>query len=89
MATITPTELATELNTDARTVRKFLRSITPRDEQPGKGARWEIERKSVRSLRTKFAKFEEAQAARKASKEASNDDAPEVDEVESEETSNN
>lgn len=60
MATITVTELATELDTDARTTRKFLRSITPADEQPGKGARWSIEKREVRSLKSKFAKFEEA-----------------------------
>jgi len=36
---ITPAELALELGTDARTTRKFLRSITPRDEQPGEGRR--------------------------------------------------
>ena len=35
--TMTPAELATELNRDGKTVRKFLRSITPKDEQPGKG----------------------------------------------------
>ena len=59
MATIlTPAELAAELGTDARTTRKFLRSITPKDEQPGKGARWAIEKKQLRSLRTKFAKFQ-------------------------------
>ena len=67
MATIlTPAELATELGTDARTTRKFLRSITPREDQPGKGARWAIEKKQLRSLRTKFAKFQAEADARKA-----------------------
>jgi hypothetical protein len=66
MATMTPAELATELGTDARTTRKFLRSITPRDAQPGKGSRWSIEKKQLRSLRTKFAAVEKALAEAKA-----------------------
>lgn len=78
MATINVATLANELGTDARTTRKFLRSITPRDEQPGKGARWEIEKRSVRSLRSKYAKWEEELEARKAAKEAETDKADEV-----------
>lgn len=61
MATISAKELGNELGTDGRTVRKFLRSITPKDEQPGKGSRWAIERKAVRSLRTKFQAWNAAQ----------------------------
>ena len=78
MATIlTPADLAEALGTDARTARKFLRSITPRDEQPGKGSRWAIEKKHLRSLRTKFAAFEKAQAEAKAQREAKHEqDAP-------------
>lgn len=60
MATIDIATLATELDTDARTTRKFLRSITPADAQPGKGSRWAIEKREVRSLKSKFAKFEKA-----------------------------
>jgi hypothetical protein len=70
MATITVTDLATELNTDARTARKFLRSVTPSEEQPGKGGRWQIEKRDIRSLRSKFSKFAEAETARKAEKAA-------------------
>lgn len=65
MATITVNELATTLDTDARTARKFLRSITPIDAQPGKGSRWSIEKVQVRSLTSKFAKFQAAQAEAK------------------------
>lgn len=61
MATITVADLATELDTDARTTRKFLRSVTPIDEQPGKGSRWAIEKREVRSLKSKFTKFTAAQ----------------------------
>lgn len=59
MAQITATELANELGTDGRTVRKFLRSITPKDEQPGKGSRWSIDgnKRSVNSLRKRFAEW--------------------------------
>lgn len=64
MATINVQELATELGTDPRTARKFLRNVTPADDQPGKGGRWAIEKKDIRSLKSKFTKFQEAIAAR-------------------------
>ena len=68
-----PSALALELGTDARTTRKFLRSITPKDAQPGKGSRWEIKKSEVRSLRKKFAEFtaaaEKAREAREAKTE--------------------
>lgn len=55
MATIlTPTDLAAEFETDSRTVRKFLRSVTPKDKQPGKGHRWGIEKRQLRSLRKQY-----------------------------------
>lgn len=82
---ITAADLATELGTDGRTVRKFLRSITPRDEQPGKGSRWGIKgtKTNIASLRKKFTAFEEAQEAARAKREeakaaeaAPADDAP-------------
>jgi hypothetical protein len=80
---ITPAQLATELGTDARTTRKFLRSITPRDAQPGKGSRWSIDGKArnIASLRKQFAEFTAAQeAAKKARDEAQNaPEAPETD----------
>jgi len=62
MATINVTELATELDTDARTTRKFLRSITPKELQPGKGSRWTIEKKSLRSLKSQYSKYAAAMA---------------------------
>lgn len=66
MATINVTELATELDTDARTTRKFLRSVTPKEDQPGKGSRWVIEKKSVRSLKSQYAKYIAQLEAKKA-----------------------
>lgn len=69
MTTLTVSDLAADLNTDARTTRKFLRSITPAESQPGKGSRWVIEGKQMVSLRSKFRKFETAQAEAKAARE--------------------
>lgn len=83
MATITAADLATALDTTPREVRKFLRadraaSDTP---TPGKGARYQIEKREVASLKKRFKVWD---AARKAPKV---DDAPEVtDEVEVEVT---
>lgn len=80
MATITVTELALELDTDARTARKFLRSITPKDEQPGKGSRWSIEKREVRSMKSKFAKYAKALADAKLAKELEAQEVTETDE---------
>lgn len=69
MAAITVQEFATELNTDPRTARKFLREVTPKDAQPGKGKRWSIERRDLRSLKSKFSKFVEAEQAARQERE--------------------
>jgi hypothetical protein len=71
MATIlTVADLSDKLSTDPRTARKFLRSITPRDEQPGKGARWGIEARRVASLRKQFTKWSTEQEAKRNAREA-------------------
>ena len=69
---ITAAELASELGTDGRTARKFLRSITPRDEQPGKGRRWGIDggKRNIAKMRKQFAEFAAAQEAARAEREA-------------------
>jgi hypothetical protein len=54
MATLSAKEAALELGTDARTFRKFMRTITPKDEQPGQGNRYAIEARSMKGLRKKF-----------------------------------
>lgn len=71
-STLTPAELASELGTDARTARKFLRSITPKDEQPGKGSRWALKgtKTAIAAYRKQFAAFEAAQAEAKAKRDA-------------------
>jgi predicted transcriptional regulator len=73
MATITANELATELDTTPREVRKFLRADAKAQgtATPGKGARYQIERKQVASLKKRFAKWDEARKAPEA------DEAPE------------
>ena len=57
MATINIQDLSTALEANPRTVRKFLRSVTPVEDQPGKGGRWQIEKKDLRSLKKKFETF--------------------------------
>lgn len=74
MSALTSQELATELETDGRTVRKFLRSVTPKDAQPGKGSRWSIEKRQLRTLRKQFADWT---AAREAADETPAEDADE------------
>lgn len=58
--TLSPAELAVELESDARTVRKFLRSITPKENQPGKGSRWSIEKRQLRTLRKQYTEWDAA-----------------------------
>lgn len=70
--TITTTEFAAELETDARTARKFLRSITPKDEQPGKGSRWTIPgtKTNLNKMRKQFNEWAAHQAQEKADRAA-------------------
>lgn len=77
MATITAGELATEIGTTPREVRKFLRADAKAHEAttPGKGARYAIEKREVRALKARFAKWDEA---RKAVTEDESDEAPEA-----------
>lgn len=71
MATLfTPADLAEKFDTDARTVRKFLRSVTPKEDQPGKGSRWAIEGKKLSSLRSQYVKWVAAQDEKRAQREA-------------------
>lgn len=83
---LTVTDLAAKLDTDPRTARKFLRTITPLDAQPGKGSRWGIPATQVRSMQSKFKKFQAEAEATKAPREldhdgldTSNENDPEVE----------
>ena len=51
--TMTPKELAAVLNTDPKTIRKFLRSLS--SERPGKGGRWAINRSDLDAITARFA----------------------------------
>ena len=68
---ITTTEFAAELGTDTRTARKFLRSITPADQHPGKGSRWVLEgnKRELNKMRKQFADWSAAAEAKKAEAE--------------------
>jgi hypothetical protein len=75
MASMTPTEFAVTVSSTGREVRKFLRSITPRDEQPGKGSRWVLDanKRSIARMTKNFNEWKRAQleaAAAKLSAEA-------------------
>lgn len=50
-------DIAIKLDTDTRTLRKFLRS-DDRIESVGKGGRYSIELKEMRSLTTRFKKWD-------------------------------
>lgn len=50
-------DLASELHTDPKTARRFLRAITPAAEQPGSGARWDVDKRRLRRLKTMFAEY--------------------------------
>jgi len=73
MAQITASELATELDTTPREVRKFLRADAKAQgtATPGKGARYQIERKQVASLKKRYRAWDEARKV----------EAPEVDDT--------
>lgn len=89
MATRTVKEVALAFETDGRTLRKFLRSTTPKDEQPGKGNRWSIEAKDVRKLRKGFDAWVAAKAE-KADEVLEDEDTDAIeDEVPEEDTEDN
>lgn len=88
--TLTPKEIALELGTSGKTLRKFLRQ----DEKlgslaPGKGGRWAIPATSVKSMQKRFDAWKQAQAEEAAkrreeaaSAENADDDANEEEGVE-------
>jgi hypothetical protein len=85
MSTITPAEFAEIIGSDGRTVRKFLRNVTPKDEHPGKGARWALPgtKREVTKLQKQFTEWAAAQEKARTERE---EKAAQVDEVEVEET---
>lgn len=63
--TMTVPELATLLSTDGKTTRRFLRSITPKEGQPGKGGRWIIDEDRLDDLRDKYNSYRAADEQRR------------------------
>lgn len=85
--TMTPTEFAATVESDGRTVRKFLRSITPKDAQPGKGSRWSLPatKREVTKLQKQFREWSARQAEEKAARaQEAAEKAAEENEVEDE-----
>lgn len=60
MATMTTAQFAEKLHTDPRTARKFLRSVTDKENQPGKGSRWVLDTKDLPAQRKAFKVWDEA-----------------------------
>jgi hypothetical protein len=56
MQSITPAELAELVHTDQKRVRKFLREITPKEAQPGRGRRWNLkgDKRSITRLQKQY-----------------------------------
>lgn len=87
---MTPKEVAQALDTDPKTLRKFLRSRSSgiAADAPGKGGRWAIEAKKVRSLRTKFAKWDLARRDAEG-KVTTDDPTPDADDATTDEVEAN
>lgn len=89
--TLSAKEVAIELKTDARTLRKFLREVTPKEDQPGQGGRWTFTKGDVKKLTKKFNDWAEKGAKGKAdavaeatstkSKKKKDQEPEEIDEV--------
>lgn len=82
MPTLSAKEAAIELGTDARTFRKFMRSITPKDEQPGQGNRYAIESKDIKKLKKDFVEFDKGKAKASTNGKAPKEEVVDVDDDE-------
>ena len=69
---LTTRAFADAIGTDPKTLRKYLRSVTPRDEQPGKGGRWVLpgSKSAIAKHRRDFAKWQKEQADAQAERAA-------------------
>lgn len=79
-STITPKELAVELDTDAKTCRRFLRSLVSDDARPGKGSRWSIDSSMVDDLKVRFADYTARKATVLTADSISDSEVDEIDE---------
>jgi len=55
--TLSAKEVARELNTDARTFRKFMRATTPKSDQPGQGNRYKFDPDELPGLKHRFTEW--------------------------------
>ncbi len=79
-ADMTTKDFAASIGTDPKTLRKYLRDSTPRDQHPGKGSRWVLpgSKSEIAKHRRAFAKWQKDQAdaaAERAAKAAKDADA--------------
>lgn len=72
-------EVAREFGTEPRTFRKFLRSITDREMQPGQGGRWTFEQKELKKLKKQYDEWSAGKKLRQSSNGTS--DSVEIDET--------
>lgn len=77
MATITTTEFAEICETTPRNLRKFLRADFRNRgiETPGKGSRWGIEKRDIKSLTKRFHDWDAQMKAERAERAKANADA--------------
>lgn len=74
MAQFTTAQVAEKFDTNARTLRKFLRADAKAngtaDSLPGKGSRYSLEGKDLPPMKKRFAKWQEAEAIARAERAA-------------------
>lgn len=71
-AELSTKDFATAIGTDPKTLRKYLRDSTPRDQHPGKGGRWVLPgtKSEIAKHRRAFAKWQKEQADAQAERAA-------------------
>ena len=73
MTDMTTRAFADAIGTDPKTLRKFLRDSTPRDQHPGKGGRWSLkgDKRTIATARKSFLTWQKEQAEKAAERAAS------------------
>ena len=72
MTEMTTKAFAQAIGTDPKSLRKYLRDTTPRDEHPGKGGRWVLPgtKSAINAHRKSFTKWQKDQADAQAERAA-------------------
>lgn len=81
VTTLSAKQAAQQLGTDARTLRKFMRAITPKENQPGQGNRYAIEEDLIPELQVKFTDWAKGKKASPNGQEAAVDEEIEDEEL--------